>query len=225
MNELQTQYQTLKTEKSEVNIDVALWNARAIEAQRMAGKIEITDEIEEGMAVDSMTGWNKFLKAAEDERKNQVEPFNKVVKAVNSAYKSITEPFESAITIVKKKRSAYLLEVDRKIAEENRKRQEEFDRQVAEAQRLAKEQKIDAPVIAPPPVILETKEAVHTSTGTASASKVWKAEVVNIEELYKARPDLVKLEPKMREINSATANGQQIPGLRVFQEYAQSMRR
>ena len=217
--------QILKPEKTEVHINLARWNALAIEAQRMSVQIEITDEVEEGMAIDSMANWNKFLKTAEEERKDQVDPFNKVVKAVNAAYKSITEPFEAAVNLVKKKRSAYLLEMDRRIAEENRRRQEEHEKEVAEAQRLAKEQNIEAPVIAPPPVILETKEAVHTSSGTVSASKVWKAEVVNIEELYHVRPDLVKLEPKVREINAAIINGQQIPGLRVYQEYDQRTRR
>ena len=85
--------QILKPEKTEVHINLARWNALAIEAQRMSVQIEITDEVEEGMAIDSMANWNKFLKTAEDERKDQVDPFNKVVKAVNAAYKSITEPF------------------------------------------------------------------------------------------------------------------------------------
>jgi len=217
--------QVFRPKNSEVKFNAALWNARAVEARRMADQIAITDEVEEGMAVDSMTTWNKFYKEAEEERQAQVKPFNDVVKEINNAYKAVTVPVEEAVKIVKKKRSDYLFEVDRRIAEENRKRQEEFQRQVAEAQKLAEKKKIEAPVLAPPPVILETKEAVRTTTGTVSASKVWKAEVIDINALFVARPDLVKLEPKIREINAATSNGEQIPGLRVYQEYAQSTRR
>jgi hypothetical protein len=214
----------LKSEKNEVSIDVALWNARAIESQRLADRIEITDDMEEEIAVGFITGTTKFFKDAEEERKSQVDPFNSLVKKINRVYKSISDPLSASIEIVKKKRSAYLMEKDRKIAEENRRRQEEHQKEIEEVQKLAAEMETEAPVIAPPPTILETKEAVRTENGSAFARKEWFAEVTDVELLYKTRPDLVKLETKLREIKSATKNGEQIPGLRVYQDYSQSTR-
>jgi hypothetical protein len=221
---MESNIQICKPEKSEASIDVALWHARVEEANREASAIVITDDVEDGMAADSLANITKFQKSVEDERKSQVSPFNAVVKKINDTYKSFSDPLDLAIKTIKGKRNTYLLEKDRRIAEENRKRQEEFQKKIAEEQKLAKKEKREAEIVAPPPVVLETKEAVHTFSGTVSASKVWNHEVVDITALYKARPDLVKLEPKTREIKEATKNGEQIEGLRVFQEYSQRTR-
>lgn len=43
-------------------------------------------------------------------------------------------------------------------------------------------------------------------------------EVVSISDLYKARPDLCRIEECRALILSVIANGQQIPGLRIFEE-------
>lgn len=50
--------------------------------------------------------------------------------------------------------------------------------------------------------------------------KVWKHEVTDLAALYKARPELVALEPRTNEINRAVrADGlRECPGLRIWQE-------
>lgn len=58
------------------------------------------------------------------------------------------------------------------------------------------------------------------------ARKVWKHEVVDINQLYRARPELVKLEPKTALINSAIAMSEdkRIPGLRIWEDLDTTVR-
>jgi hypothetical protein len=53
---------------------------------------------------------------------------------------------------------------------------------------------------------------------------VWKFEVADIRALYAARPELVTLEPKSREIERALAIGAELPGVRSWQESSVSVR-
>lgn len=79
-----------------------------------------------------------------------------------------------------------------------------FDAEQAAKARAA--QVMNAPVKAAPKI-----EGV-------SVRKVWRFEVTDIRALYAARPDLVDLIPRTREINTAIAAGTQIPGLKAWQE-------
>lgn len=55
--------------------------------------------------------------------------------------------------------------------------------------------------------------------------QVWKFEVTDIHALYRARPDLVSLEPRTREINSAMSKGfRECPGLRIWSETVAGVR-
>jgi len=58
------------------------------------------------------------------------------------------------------------------------------------------------------------------------ARKVWKHEVIDINQLYRARPELVKLEPKTALINSAIAmsDDKRIPGLRIWEDLDTTVR-
>lgn len=53
---------------------------------------------------------------------------------------------------------------------------------------------------------------------------VWKFEVEDIRALYAARPELVTLEPKSREIERAISIGATLPGVRAWQESSVSVR-
>lgn len=56
--------------------------------------------------------------------------------------------------------------------------------------------------------------------------KVWKHRVLDLHALYKARPDLVTLEPKTNAINSAIRQGgeREIPGLEIYEEIDTTVR-
>lgn len=85
----------------------------------------------------------------------------------------------------------------------------EQDRRAIEAEHAAKAraaQVMNAPVKSAPKI-----EGV-------SVRKVWRFDVTDIRALYAARPDLVEMTPKTREINSAIATGIEIPGLKTWQE-------
>lgn len=92
-------------------------------------------------------------------------------------------------------------------AEEERMRQIEAEAAKAKAQAMA------APVAAPPKAAgLVTQE-------------VWVHEVMDLHALYAARPDLVTLEPKSREINTAIRAGlRECPGLVIRKEIRTGVR-
>jgi len=56
-------------------------------------------------------------------------------------------------------------------------------------------------------------------------TKRWTFEVEDLDALYKARPDLVKIEPRTREINAeVAASVREIPGIRIYQESSVALR-
>ncbi|MEI7534222.1 MAG: hypothetical protein WCK57_07605 [Verrucomicrobiae bacterium] len=59
-----------------------------------------------------------------------------------------------------------------------------------------------------------------------AVKKVWKHRITDIHALYKARPDLVALEPKTNQINAVIRQGGEraIPGLEIFEEIDTTVR-
>jgi len=213
---------TLKPEKGEVTLNLTQINAQAISAKQIANTLEITNDLEAEVADEMLMKFRRQYNEIEDIRKNEVKPFNELIKRINNILKPILNSFDEAEGILKKKRAEYLKLKEKAIEEENRKRLQEFQQKVAEEQQKAKEEKRDAEIINPPAVVVQ--EAVRTAEGAISAKKEWIFEIVNIHELYKAAPELVELKPKIREIKERIKNGEQIPGLRVYQDYVQRVR-
>ena len=72
-------------------------------------------------------------------------------------------------------------------------------------------------------VLTITKPAPQSEGMTVR--QVWQFEVTDIDRLYRARPDLVSLEPRTREINSAMSKGfRECPGLRIWSETVAGVR-
>lgn len=68
---------------------------------------------------------------------------------------------------------------------------------------------------------------VRTAAPAGTATKdVWKFEVIDLEELYKSNPNLIRMEANVAAINDAIRNGaREIPGLRIWSEVTQQVRR
>jgi hypothetical protein len=87
-----------------------------------------------------------------------------------------------------------------------------------EAEQLAEQAKERANDVGPAQVAGPVKVAGMT------AKNVWKHEVIDINALYSARPELVKLEPKTALINAAISTCKIIPGLRIWEEIDTTVR-
>jgi hypothetical protein len=205
-------------------IDLTQWNGFAIQAERTAASIEIACDEEDSMAIDSMSEITRFKKDVEAARKSEVSPFNELVKRINDLFRPITESLEVAERAIKDKRTFYLKEKERVRQAEEAKRLEEYNRKLEEERKKAAEEKREQKIVTPPPVILQAPSTTHGSTGSSSARKFWNYEVLDIAELAKARPDLVKMEPKAMAILSAAKITQTIPGLRIFEDFQISSR-
>ena len=200
------------------SIDLTQWNGFAIQAERTANAIEITTDEEDSMAIDSMSEITRFKKDIEAARKDEVGPFNELVKRVNDLFRPITTSLEVAEKMIKEKRVFYLREKERVRQAEEAKRLAEYQAKIEAERKKAEAEKREVKIVTPPPVILQAPSTTHGSAGSSTAKKFWNYEVTDIDALYKARPDLVKMEPKPREILAAVKTNQTIPGLKIFED-------
>jgi aspartate carbamoyltransferase catalytic subunit len=198
-------------------IDLVRWNGFSIEAERIAEGIVITDDVEEGMAVDSLSRIKTFQKQTEDARKLHVEPFNILVKRVNNAFKPIAESLERAEAGIKEKIKFYRVQKERVRQEEESRRRVEYEKQLAVERAKAKAGE-SAKIVAPPPTIMPAATTTHGDVGAATSKKFWNFEVVDMAALAAARPDLVKIEIRRRETLAAIKDGKAIAGLRLFED-------
>lgn len=74
--------------------------------------------------------------------------------------------------------------------------------------------------------ITSTPVAIQPRSDGLTVKKVWKHKITDIDALYRARPDLVTLEPKTNAINAAIrqAGDRNIPGLDIYEEIDTSIR-
>ena len=89
-----------------------------------------------------------------------------------------------------------------------------------ESEQIAEQAEERAAEIAPAAVAAPAKAAGMI------AKKIWKHRITDIHALYKARPDLVTLEPKTNQINATIRQGgeRKIPGLEIYEEIDTSVR-
>jgi hypothetical protein len=74
-----------------------------------------------------------------------------------------------------------------------------------EAERLAEQSRLSVPI-------------VQAKAEGVSSRKVWKFDVLDIRELAKHSPGLVRMEPDAKAINLVIADGSRaIPGLRIYE--------
>ena len=195
--------------------ELVKWQGYSIEAERMAQSLAITCDEEDQMAVGSLSQIKQFQKETENARKAHVDPFNTLVKRVNGMFKPIAESLERAENVIKEKMKFYRIEKEKVRQREEAKQLEEYRAKIAaEVKKPEAEQRI----VAPPPVILPAATTTRGGEGSASAKEFWNYEVMDIAALYAARPDLVTLEGKRRDILAAVKTNQTIPGLRIYKD-------
>ena len=198
-------------------IDLVKWNGFSIEAERIALAITITDDVEEGMAVYSLSRIKTFQKQTEDARKLHVEPFNQLVKRVNNAFKPISESLDRAENAIKAKIKFYRQQKEAVRQAEEARRMAEYEKQL-EAERAKVKKGETAKIVALPPTILPEATTTHGDIGSATSKKFYNFEVVDMTALAAARPDLVKIEVRRRETLAAIKDGRAIAGLRIFED-------
>jgi seryl-tRNA synthetase len=195
--------------------------AKAIK-ERIAS-LKIVDEPSHLLAVETSSIITRLKKMVEKARKDQVDPLNAEVKEINAHFKQYSERLDELDTPVRKMLSVWDVEQERI-------RQEKEDRQrkaMEELRRKELEEAAKNRTEAAPALVLPTKEVektVHSDTGSATSMLFWNYEVTDIDALYKARPDLVKMEEKRRETLVAVGTDQTIPGLRIFRDSKQAVR-
>ena len=216
--------QTEVVQVPEIKIELVRWQGMSIEAGRIAQALEITDDTEEGMAVDTLSKIKTFQKETEGARKEHVQPFNELVKRVNDMFRPISDSLSSAEETIKGKMKSYRLAKERIRQEEERKRQEEYEKKLEEERKRAKKAGDEQKIVLPPPAVLPVATTSRGSQGAATAKKFWNYRVVDLAALYVARPDLVELTIKHRDTLAAVETSQTIPGLEIFEDMRISAR-
>ena len=232
--------QTEIIEVQPLRVDLIKWHAYSIEAEATAGFITITDDEENGMAINTLSKIKTFGKEVESARTETVKPLNDLTKRVNSMYKPITESLEKSEKVIKGKMLSFAQEKERIRQLEEQKRQREFEeaKRKAELEFLEAKKKAEAeakknktvPVVVEqkfiePPVALVEEKTVRTSEGVTSIVKSWKGEVVNPMELLKGiiegRISIACVEFKPAELNNyakAKKVAGTFDGIRVFED-------
>jgi len=202
----------------EYDIDLTEWNALSIKAERISEAIAVDSDEEETMAIDSLADIKRFMKQIEDARKNQVDPFNKLVKRVNDIFRPIGDGLVKSESVIKDKVKQWRIKKEAIRQEEERKRQIEYQKQIAEEQAKAKKEKREAEIVPPPPTIMQTN--VRGTPSTASSRKVWKFEV--LDETKIPREYLVLDESKIKAmIKTGT---REIAGIKIYEDFEISVR-
>jgi len=126
------------------------------EARAQAEAIEVRDEASAALATGVLREIKARRKAAEEKRRELVDPLNKTVKTINADFKAAMAPFDEADTIVRSKVQNWTDEqerirreeeerLERERQEREQKVREERERQEAEArakaEQAAKEQR------------------------------------------------------------------------------------
>lgn len=209
--------------------------------------VAVTCDLELELAACTLQDIKGLLKRAEESRKEIKEPVLLLGRAVDATAKEFAAALEAEVARIGRLVADYTEKQRRAAAEAERKRQEELsrieaDRVAAEqaAQKKAAEEANNAKSPEEAETVAarvqETREAIAQDAAKRTAdillapapaapkikgvsvAKSWRFSVEDVEALYRARPDLVELVPSVRRINEAIKGGQQIQGLRVWEQ-------
>lgn len=198
--------------------DLVKWQGYSIEAERIAGVIEITSDEEDQMAIDSLSRIKTFQKEVVAAKDKELDPFKVLVNRVRNMFAPIEDSLTKAESIIKDKRKAFVVAREKAREEENRKRMEEHAAKVKAERDAAKAAGTTAPIVAPPPVVMSAPVTTRGEVGQSTVKKFWNYEVTDLQQFATACPTLVKIEVKRRETLEVLKTNQNIPGLRVFED-------
>lgn len=190
----------------------------------MAEDILIMSRNDLSSATDLVKTIKQRHKEIETERTGLVKPFNDGVKAINARFKLMTDPLETAESGVKSKMLSFQkeeekrakaeearLEAIRKEAEEKAKKEAEESSNGDDIRSMPLPPSIPLPI---PPI---HKPTTYGQSGAVSTvKKVWAWELLDIQKLAVARPDLVMVDTV--KINAEIrGKGGEIAGVRIFE--------
>lgn len=227
----------LKDFNGEVAIipDAYVVREKAIEESEVI--TEVVDDFTKGMAVDALKSIKQIISKTESARKQLKAPVIALGKKIDQCAKDyLGGKMISEQARVNKLLNGYTQEQLRIQREEQRKLQEEQQR--LELERQAERRKLEAAKDAEEKAAISQKIQQTTQAAADTAAVVkhkpkvdgvtvrefTNFEVLDIMELAKARPDLVKIEPKRKEILALIKTEKEIPGLRIFPDSSTGVR-
>lgn len=199
-----------------------------------AGRAIANDEETAGRCADLQRQIAAAAKHVEDTRKSVKEPYFEAGRAVDTAAKAYSNRLTDALNKVRRVLEDHLRheEQKRRAAEEQRRR-EEAARLAAEEERrraaAAANEPEPEPIYEPEPMPMRAPEPVRARGdygSTATGVKVWKSEVENYDQAFKA----VKGNANVREaIDKAIqqrvkAGDREIKGVRIFEDMSVRVR-
>jgi hypothetical protein len=230
----------LVTQENDVEIKL---RSTAQELCEAASEVLILTRHDLSHATDLVKAIKTRFKDIEDERTRMVKPFNDGVKAINARFKSMTAPLAEAEEAVKARMLIFQKQEEARAIEEA-KRQERIAQEAAAKARAAQEaamaqdaaqadETLDrAPMPHSPAMPLQAASEIAVShrpttygqTGAVSTvKKTWAYELVDIQALAAARPDLVLVDA-VKVNQEIRGKGGEIPGLRVFEKDVMQVR-
>lgn len=186
----------------------------------------IEDAFDAECAADQLKNLSSAIKDMEDARKTVKAPVLDLGRRIDAIAKEWLAEIES-----EKKRISRVLG-DYQLAERKKREAAEYEARKAEieAREKAEAALADGDVEAAQAAadkIVESKamvEASHHKISGTSVREVVKFEVEDIEALFKARPDLCKIEPNTALIRETVKVTPIIPGVRVWKEAVSTAR-
>lgn len=207
----------------------------------------VNDGVSQSLAVSTLGHLKGLVKRLEKAREYVKRPVLEIGRLIDTKVREFCDPVQGEINRIDRLVSAFQ-EVERKkqedirryqeerrqqAAEEERKRQAELDRKLEKAKTeskrselLAKKQESEEQFhTAVLDTVAEENRAAPVRASGMIVRETWKHEVISIEELFKARPECVKLVPNDPVIRGLLSAGvREIPGVRIWKETKTSAR-
>ena len=217
----------------EKNVDEKLKeiSVEVVKVGKKTNTLKITNEKEEIVATEMLGAIKGRLKEIEELRDFFVRPLNNQVGEINAKFKLQSEPLKESEIAIKRIISNYALEQSR-IADEAQKKADEIrDKKLAKEQekedkKAEKEGREAEPVIdlAPAQVVERQANTIATSTGKTTKKKVWKHEILDVNDLpLKYRKEVLRVALEKGIVKTVItkfvqAGERDIKGVRIYED-------
>lgn len=179
--------------------------------QKKGAEMVVNSEESYAVATDFLLGVKGRLKRIEELRVFFVKPLRDLAKKYDAMFAEQSVPLERIETAIKRSMGDYRLEQDRAAQKE-----EARLAALREKQDERREEKGLAPIATPLPTIARPQSTVQGVGGAATTMKVWKFEVVNIDDVPR---HLLRCEVAHSKVQAQIdAGARDIAGLRIYED-------
>jgi len=179
-----------------------------------ASRLKVTDKTSLSHATSTLTQVCKVKKGYEDLRKKLVKPIKAAAKNIDDFFKMKSRPIVNAEGHLRKEILDYQDAEDQKRRDAEARERREHEAAQKTARNLGMGS-LPAPLPALPP-----EKTTRTATGSATTTKRWTFEVV---DLSKVPVDFVQIDAPMA--NASIRSGvREIPGLKIFEKSVLTVR-